>query len=256
MILKWGSYAHGQNEVGVKIRKRGMFDQFQRQIGVQEEWHIVGNVKASTQAGITTKLAALEAAYTGQNKDCKDLVLYLDDGTTKTQHQIDNSGTFGGTHVVDFGYMSGPWKMGTEYSNRRSFYVIIRGETRWGNVSDVYSYRERFKQVGTGATRWSMMHSLNILPVPQALNMYTSSKYVQQGVMVCRGQYPTVPAAYYPALVHGDLTQIEYLTPEEIRWGTSSESQNTQSEMWGVRWTYFMEGSVSQAFSGFTTITM
>ncbi len=256
MILKWGSYPHDQNSVGVRIRKRGMFDQYGRKIGQTEEWHIVGNIKATSQSEVTTKCDAIEAAYnSGIATDYKDLILYLDDGTTPTTHGIIAANTFGGTHVVDFGWISGPWKMRTEYANKRSFYAIVRAETRYTAAS--FSYRERLQRLGTGASRWTMMYSLNASPIPQNLNAATSVKFVQQGVAVGRSAYPTPPAALYPASVHGELTRIEYLTPEDLRFGnTSGTVQNTQQEKFGVKWMYVMEQNSYATFPGFPGIVM
>jgi hypothetical protein len=220
-------------------------------MGTIEEWHIVGNVKGTSQIDITSKLDTLESAY---NADYKDLVLYLNDGVTASQHSIDNSATFGGAHVVDFGYISGPWKMRTEYANKRTFYAVIRAEYRTG--TGAYSYQEHIMQDGTGASRWSMMHSLNALPIPQNLNAYTSSKYVQRGSAVGRTGYPSVPSAVYPGWVHGDLTKIEYWSPSDKRWGTGPSLQDAQNEMYKVRWTYIMEATTSQSFSGFAEIVM
>jgi len=251
MIFKWGLYAHGQDEIGVKIRKRGIFDSFGRRMGTIEEWHIVGNIKGTSQVDITTKLAALELAY---DTDYKDAVIYLNDGATETQHKIDNSKTFGGVHVVDFGYISGPWKMRTEYANKRTFYIVLRAEHRTG--TGIYSYHERLVQNGTGASKWAMMHSLNALPIAQNLNAYTSVKYVQQGVAVGRTAYPAPPAAMWSAWVHGDLTKIEYLTPEDLRWGTGPILQNTQQDKFGISWTYVMEAPVAGIFGGFPGIVM
>lgn len=40
MILKWGSHAHAQDEVGIKIEYKSIFDKFNRRIGDVQEWHI------------------------------------------------------------------------------------------------------------------------------------------------------------------------------------------------------------------------
>lgn len=247
MILKWGSYAHDQNEVGVRIHYRGIFDTFGRRMGDVHDWHILGAKLASSQANITTALASLEAAYL---TDYNDLILYLDDGTTETRHKLLNENMFGGTHVTSFGYISGPWKMQTEYANRRTFFATVRGEQRYG--SGQYSWKERIRIKGTGGAKFRYMPRLVGVPIAQTLQTATSYYYIQEGSAIGRQAYIAPPGPLYPGIEHLPERVIEYYSPDEIR----TDGTNLQEEMFLTTWRYVMEATTAQLFSIFTLPTI
>ena len=239
MILKWGTYSHAQDEVGIKIEYRSTFDKHGRRIGEVQEWHILGAVLASSQGALTAALAQLETAYL---TDYKDLQLFLNDGATPTQHKMINSGMFGGTHVAFFGYVEGPWKMQLEYANRRSFYIVIRGETRVG--SGQYAWKEQVKIKGTGGKKWRYMPSLNAAPHPQDLQQSTPFYYVQQGMAIGRQAHIVPPGPLFANIEHVEQRVIDYETPEEIRVG--------KNELFTTRWLYVMEAIAANPFSAFS----
>ena len=238
MILKWGSYQHAQDEVGIRITERDIFDTFGRRMGAVKDWDILGVVHGDTQPEITTALATLESAYAN---DYQDLVLYLNDGTTATRHQLLNSECFGGTHRIGFGYISGPWKMRTEYANQRTFWAKIRGETRVG--SGQYSWREAVQIRGTGAPLWRYMPQLNGAPVAQILQTQTPFYYVQEGAAIGRGNYIAPPGPLYPGIEHAEQRLIQYCTPKQMRVGGN--------ELYLTTWRYVMEATVSAGFTAF-----
>lgn len=237
MILKWGSYAHSQDEVGVRITRRSIFDTFNRRMGEIEDWHILGAIHATSQAAITTALASLEAAYA---EDYRDLILYLADGTTETRHKLLSSSTFGGTKVTGFGYIDGPWKMRCEYANRRTFWASVRGERRTG--SGQWAWRERLRIVGTGGPKWTYMPQLVGYPTAQTLQTATPYFYIQEGMAVGRQSYIAPPGPMYPQIEHEELRHIDYLTPKDMRYGG-------QNEMFTTTWRYVMEATSMQGFT-------
>lgn len=239
MILKWGSYAHDQDEVGIRITHRDIFDTFGRRMGSVQDWHILGAKHAASQSALTTALENLETAY---NTDYGDLILYLNDGITATAHQLINADTFGGTHRVGFGYIDGPWKMRTEYANQRTFWAIIRGETRTG--SGQWAWREQVSIRGTGGNKWRYMPQLNGAPTAQILQTQTPFYYVQRGMAIGRQAYIAPPGPLYPGIEHTELRQITYHTPRDMRWGPANE-------MYLTEWAYFMEATVSAGFTAF-----
>ena len=232
MILKWGKHAHSQDEVGIKIEYKSIFDKFDRRIGDIQEWHIIGAVIGTSQANLTTLLAALESAY---SSDYLDLTMFLNDGTTSTQHRLKNSDTFGGTHVAFFGYIEGPWKMQLEYANRRTFYIVIRAEIRTGGGN--YAWKERMSVKGTGGQKFRYMPSLNASPELQVLQQSSTYFYVQQGVAIGRHGHVVPPGPLVPSIEHLEQRKITYDTPKEIR--------VNDSELYTTTWQYVMEGTTA-----------
>lgn len=244
MILNWGSYAHDQDEVGVRIQHRDIFDTFGRRMGSVQDWHILGAKHGSSQADLTSKLTALEAAY---NEDYRDLTLYLSNGTTKTVHEMKSSDMFGGTHRVGFGYIDGPWKMRTEYANQRTFWAIVRGETRVG--SGQYAWKETLRIKGTGGPKFRYMPQLVGFPIPQTLQTATTFYYVQEGYAVGRETWIAPPGPLYPGIEHVEMREISYVTPKDMRWGP-------ENELFSTTWRYVMEATVAQGFPPFILPTL
>lgn len=243
MILEWGGHRHAQDEVGVKIEYRSLFDKFGRRMGEVQEWHILGAVCADSQAALTSAIAGLEAAYLA---DYQNLTLYLNDGTTPTAHQLINTDTFGGTHVAFFGYIEGPWKMQLEYANRRTFYIVVRAEKRWG--TGLYAWKERLTIKGTGAAKFRYMPSMNAAPVSQTLQQSTTFFYVQQGMGIGRQASAVVPGPLFPGIEHAEQRRIAYDSPTDI--------VVNGEEMFMTTWQYVMEATAAQGFSAFIIPTV
>ena len=239
MILKWGDYTHGLNEVGVRISRRSIFDTFGRRMGEVEDWNILGAVLQNSQANITAALSSLEAAY---NTSHQDLILYLADGSTPTQHKLMNSECFGGTNCTGFGYIDGPWKMRTEYANRRTFWASVRGERRVG--TGLYAWKESMTVKGTGGPKWRFMPQLLGVPIAQTLQTDTTYYYVQEGMAIGRETYIAPPGPVYPGIEHLEMREIRYITPKDIRYGN-------QSELYVSTWKYVMEATNNMGFSAF-----
>lgn len=240
MILKWGGYSHQQDEVGIRISKRAIKDSFNRVMAYVHDWDILGTVHAADQAGITTALTGLETAY--QTGD-KDLCLYLNDGSTKTKHELVTANMFGGTTVEGFGYISGPWKMGVEYANQRTFFAKIQAEERV-TTDNYFGWKERLRIQGTGAQKWRYMPQLSGAPVAQILQTQTPFFYIQSGVAYGRTSYINPPGPLYPGIEHADQRVVEYDTARDIR-------ISGKKEIYRTSWTYVMEATVAQGFSAF-----
>ena len=243
MRLDWGSYQHQPDEVGVRIRYQSTFDDFGRRIGEVQEWHILGAIVGSSQADLTTKLASLESAY---SNDYRDLKLKINDNSTDSRHTLLNNSTLGGTHVHFFGYVEGPWKMKLEYANRRTFYIVIRGEVRTGGGH--YAWKERLMTKGTGGQKFRYQPSINAAPELQVIQQATTFFYVQQGQAIGRKGYIIPPLPLFPSIEHLEQRKIDYDTPKEIRVGGS--------ELYLSSWQYVMEATNSQGFLSFLLPTV
>jgi hypothetical protein len=241
MILKWGSYTHSLNEVGIRISRRSIFDTFGRRMGEVEDWNILGAVLQNSKANITAALSSLETAY---NTSHQDLILYLADGTTETKHKLLNSECFGGTNCTGFGYIDGPWKMRTEYANRRTFWASVRGERRVG--TGLYAWKESMTVKGTGGAKWRFMPQLLGVPIAQTLQTDTTYYYVQEGMAVGRETYIAPPGPVYPGIEHMEMREVRYITPKDIRYPN-------KYELYTTTWRYVMEATNNMGFSAFTS---
>ncbi len=246
MIFKYGSYSHDQDEVMLRITSQGIFDKFQRRMGDVHEWTILGVKKVAsdpdpevTKANLTTALDALIDAY---NVDYEDAGLYLNDGTTLTRHAVTNSECFGGVKVVQPpSFLNGPWTGRVEYLDRRTYIIVLRFEIRVGD--GYYSYRERIRIKGTGAAKWRYSPQMVGDAQAQTLQTATTFWYIQEGEAVGREDFVAPNDALFPSIVHGEMTEFEYTSAEDIVVGGA--------EMYGTKWKYFMEATTSQGFSAF-----
>ncbi len=243
--LVFNGHSHVQDEVGIKIDSVNIEDEFRRVIGRIEKWTIVGALKSTTAPALQSQMTALEAVY-------KTGVGYGDATFTAgaNSHTLANAGAFGGVRVKTFGYMSGPWKMRTELANRRSFYAVLQAEYRY--AEELYAYREKMEIIGTGASKWIMMPSLQALPEYQVLNLATSIKYVQRGVAVGRTAAPSANPPLLPAIIHGDVNRIGISSPKII----TTNGTTQQEELFGIEWTYIGEASAVQTVPNFNLPTL
>lgn len=249
-ILKWGDYEHDQDEVGVRIQYRAVMDEFGRRMADIHTWHILGakhvaiaGTHEATQGNVTTALAALEEAYL---EDYRDLRLKLNSGAD-TRHTMLNEDMFGGTHVMAFGYMDGPWKMRVEYANMRTFYAIIQGEQRYGD--GLYSWTERLTIKGTGGPKWLYMPQMVGPPIAQVVQTQTPFYYIQEGMAVGRKSYILPPDPLFPSIEHLDQRVVTYSTPSEYRWDKDAAAFEWEKPT--TRWRYVMEATEAQGFTAF-----
>ncbi len=246
MIFKYGSYAHDQDTVMVRTTNHGIFDRFNRRMGDMLEYTLIGFVQVAddpdpevTKAALTTKIDGLIAAY---DVDYQDFGLYHDDGTTPTRHVVTNAETFGGTKVVVApSFMNGPWGGRVEYTNRRSFHIVLRAEIRVG--TGLYSWKDKLTIRGTGGPKWRYSPKLSGAPDGQILQTATSFWYVQEGEAIGREDYPDPPDPMFPSIEHEEM---------RVRAFTSAEDMVVDGqEMFGTSWQYFMEATTDQGLDPF-----
>lgn len=250
MILKWGNYSHDPNEVGIRIQYRAVMDEFGRRMADIHTWHILGAKLVATQLtheetqnAVTAALTSLEQAYLD---DYRDLILTLDNGTY-SRHKMMNADMFGGTHVMGFGYIDGPWKMRTEYAAQRTFWAIVNGEQRYGD--GLYSWRDRLTIRGTGGSKWLYMPSLLGPPIAQTIQQQTPFYYIQEGMAVGRSSYIVPPDPLFPSIEHEDQRVITYHSPGEYRYDKATNGFRYEKPT--TRWRYVMEATEAQGFTAF-----
>jgi hypothetical protein len=241
MIFKYGTYAHQQNSVALRITAISTFDRFRRRMGSTQRWDLVGVVRGTDDYDLTTKLAELEDAY---DADYKDWTLFHDNGTTPTVHTVASANTFGGTKVLSgVNYLNGPWSGRPEYANQRTFTVSLGMETRVGD--GYFSWKERLTIRGTGGPRWRFSPSIDAVPLAQQLQLYTSFHLIQEGTLVAREDWYAPASPVEPSWEHQELREVTYETADDIVVGGQ--------EMFRTSWRYVME---LNGYSGFSSLSV
>lgn len=255
MIFRYGSYTHDQDEVMVRTSSQWLVDGFNRRMGEVIEYTIIGVKRvaddpdpAVTQAALTDALYDLTEAY---NFDYKDIELLQDDGSTPTRHVLYNEDTFGGIKVVvPPSFMNGPWGGRVEYSNCRTYYIVIRAEIRVGD--GLFSLKQKLTVRGTGGPKWRYSPKLVGSPDGQVLQTATSFWYIQEGEAIGRSDFPVPADVLYPGIEHQEMRLVEYTDAADIVVGKSGND----AEMFGTAWKYMMETVSSEAFSAFVVPTV
>lgn len=244
MRLSWGGYNHDHGELGFTIRYKSLWDRFDRVIGSDAIWDIVGTKTDSTASGLTGKLTALEAAY--NSYDGKDLIFYEDDGTTPTVHQLLAANCHGGIRVVHFDYppgMPGIWGMKTEYVNKRTYRIRLKGTLHEAvTATDLFWWEESLRQIGTGGSRVKWMPAIIGPPQKQIVQLYTTYLVIQQGLAIGRTTWP-IPPNPLAALAADELfdkREIHKMSPRDIR----PYGSGTDYDLYGIRWKYVFETSI------------
>jgi hypothetical protein len=244
-VLKFNGYTHATDSVGVRMQSSVIDNRFRVPFARIDRWTIIGAVKSDGSSGsLQTDIDALHAAYADGGQNYGDAT-YTANGNV---HLMDDSASFSGVKVKGFGWVSGPWKMHTELSNRRGFWAVLEVEYR--SNTGVYAYQEELVQTGTTLPKWSFMPSLVGLPEYQQLQLATTARYVQRGMLIHRTIPPVANASLFPFLnTHGDQTRFTRQAPAAISKSGSGQTE----ELYGVQWMYFGESSLPLTFGNFNT---
>lgn len=233
MILHYGSYVHGQNEVGISITRETWRDDTGRRRGYIETWTINGRLKATGAdlvANLTTQIAALKAGYAS---DGGNLVLYQDNGSTATSHALTSSACWGGVQVDGPYFPSG---QGAEYATYRDYVIRAVGKVEGTVADDIVSYVETITVTGTGGQRFVHLQPLRGEPVKQVVAQQTPVRVTQSGSAVGRTGYPLPPEpAEDPESEKLDEQMISHKSPKRGADGRFREYETT--------WQYVFESA-------------
>ena len=225
MILKYGTYAHAQNEPVVQISKRVLFSPRGNRRVTRETWRIVGVLHGADQAGVTAALAALRTAYSTNGLD---LALYLDDGATPTDHRLLSSATLGGTRVTALDFPTGA---GAEYSTFRSYVITVEGDLL-DTSNELLDFSETISLEGTGGARVVFLETLSGAPQPQITRQFTTYRARQEGRAVGLTNYPAFAAPIWPGAELPTERRLTLRSPKRFA-GNLSE--------FVVEWNYVFE---------------
>lgn len=237
MILKWGTFAHDNNSVWFQLHRRRIMSPANRRFKVQETWHIRGTVTDATQGGLTTKIAAIEAAYNVDGN--KDLIFYLDDGVTETAHKRTAASTLSGLRVIQpvswHAGQPGIWGAGIEYSTIRSFSVVIQCEYL-DSESNLIAYSESLRLQPAGID-FVAQEALTGIPALITTQQQVRVIGYQRGMAIGATSWPAAPASLFPGVTRPRLSWIEEELPAEFGINTST--------LYRTRWHYHFESNVA-----------
>lgn len=221
MQLVCGSYSHADNEVTIAVTKEPVRNSGGQTLGIMERWSIDGQIQASTQAALTTAMAALETAYRNISGD---LLLY-DNTPAVSHHAIYQSQTIGGIRLA------GPieWinTTGAEYSTFRTYRLIIEAQIPVSRPTDLVSWREVISVRGGGPRRVAVEY-LEGPPELQTVVQSTAYFASQSGQAVGYTAFPLAAPPLWPDYLT-DGGQVERGTPERL--GSSYAN-------YPISWTY------------------
>jgi hypothetical protein len=207
--FKYGTYQHEDWEVEVTIEKSANFTSRQIPISHNLRMNLNGILIATTQAELTTKILALEAAYSQPASSCG---LYLNGKLTAIK--IEN--TKGGVQVA-----SGPnypQGNGGEYSTYRHYQIGLEAtvDVPEGQTDPVLQFSESLSFSGTCGPKFVYQPTLTGPPVKQIVAQQTTMKVVQSGNAVGYNSRPLVPRALFPNDEHFEERKIDIGSPRRI----------------------------------------
>lgn len=235
MIITYGSYSHDANENWFQIHARFRHNKLGRPQSIINRWTIWGVKKAASQAALTTALNSLEAAYSA---DGYDLYVYLNDGTTATQHFLLNSGTVDGVRVKDISYPDRDprhGQSGCEYVNRRTYRIILEAEVVDADAYPLVSWEETVIGIGTGGPIFIQKGALTGPPQRQIIQQQSSFQAIQIGRAVGYLDYPGQIAS--PIWPNDEHLEKRRITPETPKFGLI---RNTE---YPISWRYEFEST-------------
>lgn len=235
MHLTYNGYPHAENEVWFNINKGVTFSPRGRRERQKERWDIMGSLTGDDEADLTSKMQALENAYSTNGGD----LLFYGNNSQLTRHTLYSAGTINGTRVEKFQWLPGNrgiWGSGTEYVNKRSYHIVVTADILWSE-GNLYFYRATLSGTGTCGPKKIWMPSLTGSPQLQYTQAYTTQRIVQSGMNIgLTGFEPPDGPLFPPDFEHLDRRQVTKISPQEVNVNVSLK--------FGVRWSYFFESPV------------
>jgi hypothetical protein len=235
MYFKYGGYQHPDNEVHmVNFEVIPQYSERGEQWGITYRIHLSGEIIATGQSDINDAINTLVDAYDDNDKDAG---LYHDDGSM-TRHVLlqGDANNLTGNKIE---YRSWPSKGPCEYATFRSFKIIIRATFR--NVdSEILTYRESVRFIGTGGPMWRWIILPTGQPFQQQTADVTTQKIIQAGNVLALSGWPLayVQPPLLPLFEHEERRLIHYHEP---KWAGQTYIH------YGISWVYYMEAPPGQS---------
>lgn len=229
MFFKYGTYQHPDNEVNLTsvsevstINDRGLIAFTTRRMTLR------GELIASTQAALRTKINQLESAYSVRGRDA---ALYHDDGTI-SGHSLPSGSSLSGTRVISLSYPDGT---AAEYATQRTFEIILEAE--YPANGGVSSWVETLTFLGNGGPTQVYIPLLNGPWQRQVTTQATSYRAIQSGTAVGLLGYPPVPAPIWP----------QFLLPNTRQNVSSPKNAGRRFVDYRISWAYSFEANIPLA---------
>lgn len=224
-VFTCDGYAHPNGESGVKIETRFLDNPFTREPMTKiVRWTVVGAIRSTGSSGaMQSRIDAMEAKYAA-GSSYTGAATFVANGHTHTLPV----GDFAGLRCIAFGWETGPWKMQTELSNRRGYFIVLQSESR---VSvGLLAYKAEWQTIGFGGPLFRYLPSLTGTPEKQQLQAQTTIKQVQRGLIINQNTQPVNPsiAAAREDQISAE-SMVNYISPQRL------------DEGYGVEWRYVFE---------------
>lgn len=214
MIVKYGGNARADHENWFRFENRFRHNRLGRPQSIINRATIWGVLKADSQSALTTAINQLESDF---SEDGGDLIVYLSDGTTPTQHFILNSGTIDGVRVKSINYLDRDprhGQSGCEYVNRRTYQIVLEAERFDADASQILLWEETVIGIGTGGSVFIQKPALTGPPQRQAIQQFSSYGAIQVGRAIGYTGYPIYATPIWPGDEHVEKRRIELGTPK------------------------------------------
>lgn len=234
MRLNYNGYNHADNEVGLHIVKQALYGPSGNRERERQIWTITGVLQGTSESDLTSKIDALETAYSTNGGD---IVLYGNAGPA-TDHQMSSSGTINGVQVQSIQWLPGNpgiWGMGTEYVNVRSYRIILSADRPWYDTNLVY-YQSTITATGTCGPKTFWVRSLTGVPQAQTVQAYTTQIVVQSGMNIGLMSHIAADGPLYPLYEQFDKRRLVTSTAQRLGTNTSTH--------YPTRWMYFFESPI------------
>lgn len=193
----------------------------------------------STQAALTTAIAAHEAGVRQQNGDLK----FFEDDGTPTAHSIINSQTRDGLTFKGMsypGYFPNFWGSGSEYAEGAALrYVVSQHEAEVLDVEDnILAYWQGYR-FNTGGYDYAVVEALTGIPQIQQTKQQSKAWLLQRGYAIGAFSNPNPANPLATINPMPDRSWIDYGTPED---------QGRVTNMtFRTAWNYYYEANGSLA---------
>lgn len=236
-VFTCDNYSHPVDEAGVKIETRLIDNPFSLKSMTRiDRWTVVGALRSDgTPAAMQSRINTMEGKYSSGER--------FNDGSVATftanghQHGLP-AGDFGGMRCVAFGWETGPWKMHTELSNRRGYFLVLQSESKL--CGGVLGFKAQWQTIGFGGPLFRYLPSLTGVPEKQQLQAQTTIKQVQRGIIIHQHAQPENPSISSNVNREDQISadsMVNYISPARV------------NEGYGIEWRYVFEttDSVTEA---------
>jgi len=227
MYISYGTYTFSAGQVELAISKRVKRNARGFRESVTHTWSLKGMVEGTTQAGITSAIAALETAF---GADGRDITLFQDDAAVS--QRLLSRDCMGGTQVQSLSWPNG---RGAEGVTFRTFEIVVEGEvivTDNSEGSKIWDWQQKLSISG-GGPRVVFAQPIRGKPVKYITAERTTFKATQSGSATGRFEYPPFPPALFPRDIVGD----------PVRERTFPTEQGTDKSSFAIAWSYQFESA-------------